>query len=228
MSSRAEWITRAKEIGDRLSRKIGPISRRPAAGAERSSDWYDRAFSGSLTYQAPYQDAPYYVLWSVIVDRVRREGSKRVLDIGCGTGQLAALLFDQGIEEYIGLDFSATAIELARRAAPRGRFLVGDAQQSAVYEEVEFDVLICTEVLEHIEADLVVVSRFPRGSRCIFSVPNFSSAGHVRFFSGVNEVRERYGPYFSELDVVALRTPNSPTSQFFLADGRRNHVVHEP
>src|SRR3954470_5945344 len=108
-------------------RKPSFLQPKPIVGAERSSRWYDKKFATTPTYQGPYQDSPYYFLWSVIVDRIRRDGLRRVLEIGCGTGQLAAFLLDQGIDSYVGIDFSAKAVEYARGNAPRGRFDVGDA-----------------------------------------------------------------------------------------------------
>jgi 2-polyprenyl-3-methyl-5-hydroxy-6-metoxy-1,4-benzoquinol methylase len=189
------------------------------AGEEHTADWYDRKFAETLTYHGPFQDSPYYFLWTVIADRLR--GVKRVLEIGCGTGQLAALLIEQGVESYVGIDFSPKAIELARQAAPAGRFAVDDARTSNIYDEPH-DALVCTEVLEHVPDDVSVVERFPPGTRCILSVPNHDSASHVRFFSDAEAVAERYGPYFESLDVLTLRTAGSREGhRIFLAEGER-------
>lgn len=197
---------------------------RPVIGEERSAEWYDDMFNATSKYQVAYRHSPYYFLWSVIVDRIRRDRIRRVLEIGCGTGQLAAYLFDQGIDSYVGLDFSPKAIDYARRNAPRGRFVVGDARASNICFEEEHDVLVCTEVLEHITEDLSVVGRFHPQKRCIFSVPSYNSAGHVRFFSDKEAVADRYGRYFDDLDVAQLRIMSTAPgfNTIFLADGTRN------
>jgi len=197
-------------------------------GSEQSAEWYDEMFEATSKYHVEYQDSPYYFLWSVIVDRIRRDGLRHVLEIGCGTGQLAAYLLEQGIDSYVGVDFSAKAIEYARRNAPDGRFHVDDARASNIYAEEEHDVLVCTEVLEHIVEDLDVVVRFRPRTRCIFSVPSYDSAGHVRFFGEPGAVAERYGPYFERLDVVQLRivsTGAPGVNTIFLGDGERNDVT---
>lgn len=213
---------RRLDILNSLRRRLNvPIVR---GGGEQTPDWYDRKYSRSRVYQASYHDSQYYVLWALIVDRIRRDKHGRVLDIGCGTGQLAAFLFDQGIQEYVGVDFSPTAIAQARKAAPRGRFLVDDARRSDVYSAVDHDVLVCTEVLEHIEDDLAVVSNFKPGVRCLLSVPSFPSESHVRHFADVRGVSDRYSPYFERLDVMSLPVPTS-ANRFFLADGLRNEFL---
>ena len=197
----------------------------PVIGAERPPAWYDEMFDARAAYHSAYQDSPYYFLWSVIVDRIRRDGLRSVLEIGCGTGQLAAYLLDQGVESYLGIDFSPRGIEYARLHAPGGRFVVEDALASNVYTEEEHDVLVCTEVLEHISEDLAVVARFRPRARCIFSVPSYDSAGHVRFFNEQTAVAERYGQYFADLDIVELRIPSTGAAgvnTIFLADGERN------
>src|SRR5205085_1343346 len=104
---------------------------------------------------------------------IRRGGIRRVLEVGCGPGHLANLLLDQGVQEYVGLDFSPKAVAIARKVAPRARFLVGDARSSELYSRFDYDAVICTEVLEHIEDDGLVVSQFRPGTRCLCSVPNF-------------------------------------------------------
>lgn len=74
--------------------------------------------------------------WSRVLGRelVRFAGvgeSERVLDVGCGTGSLAsALLADHPEVEIVGVDPSAAFVAAARArvAAPRARFVVGDAR----------------------------------------------------------------------------------------------------
>ncbi len=193
--------------------------------SEETAGWYDKLYAGSESYRQPYYRSVYYFLWAVIADRLRTASIRRVLEIGCGPGQLAAMLLEHGVEEYVGLDFSPTAIAMARENAPGGRFYVGDARTTQLHSEVEHEVVICTEVLEHIEDDLSALARFTPGKRCIFSVPNFAYPSHVRYFLNAEKVTGRYGPFFHELDVTIFKSPNSvPTETylFFLADGVRN------
>lgn len=55
-------------------------------------------------------------------------GARQVLDVGCGTGVLALMLAERGIE-VVGVDPAAASIDVARSkpGAERVRFLVGDA-----------------------------------------------------------------------------------------------------
>jgi SAM-dependent methyltransferase len=55
-------------------------------------------------------------------------GARQVLDVGCGTGVLALILTERGID-VVGVDPAAASIDVARskRGAERVRFLVGDA-----------------------------------------------------------------------------------------------------
>ena len=196
---------------------------------ERNSSFYNAIYASSESYRGPYWRSHYYFLWAVIADRIRHAGVHRVLEIGCGPGQLATLLIEQDVQEYTGLDFSAEATALAAKNVPSGRFITGDARDAAVYREVAHDVIICTEVLEHIHDDLLVILKFPAGTRCICSVPNFACESHVRFFANTSEVAARYGPFFHELDVMVFRSPLYESDRFFLLDGVRNdHVAACP
>jgi hypothetical protein len=111
---------------------------------------------------------------------------------------------------------------LARRREPRGRFITGDARTTTIHIDYEHDVVICTEVLEHIQDDLKVVSRFRPGKRCLCSVPNFHHESHLRVFHDAEEVISRYGRYFDALDVMTLKSAQFEDDLFFLLDGVRN------
>ncbi len=75
----------------------------------------------------------------------------RLLDLGCGQGRVAHLI-PEGVS-YMGLDFSAEMIALARAEAdrPRTRFLVADLLTEPWPElEGPFDWILLRAVLHHI------------------------------------------------------------------------------
>jgi 2-polyprenyl-3-methyl-5-hydroxy-6-metoxy-1,4-benzoquinol methylase len=56
----------------------------------------------------------------------------------------------------------------------------------------KFNLFILLEVLEHVNDDMKLLSTLPSGSRVIFSVPNYDSKAHVRFFGSAGDVIQRY------------------------------------
>ena len=89
------------------------VAERGGAGwDDRNDDPADDSYVGLDAFIADYAD--------------RRFGA--VLDLGCGGGQ-AALRFAKLADRIVGIDYSETAIDLARRNAtnlPHARFDVGD------------------------------------------------------------------------------------------------------
>ena len=174
----------------------------PEAPGEKGPDFYDRTFLEDANWRGHYSQSVDYYIWTVIVDRVRRLKPRSVLEIGCGSGQLAHAIHDSGtVRSYVGFDFAQARLNQARINVPEYRFEVADAFKTDLYETVDYDLVICTEFLEHVEHDLAVIERIRRGSRIIGLVPNFPWVSHVRYFKSANEVAERYGPYFSDFNV---------------------------
>ena len=195
----------------RLGRWIRP-------GHSAGATWYDSVYGARPgVYTGHYSESPYLPLWQVIVSLVPPESS--VLEIGCGTGQLAELLLENGLANYVGFDFSAAAIEIARERLPGVELSVDDARTSPLVP-LAADVIVCTEVLEHIAEDLAVIARIPAGIRLIATVPDFDSETHVRWFSSSSQVRKRYGPLFRSL-TVSEHVLELEKGRFFLLDGVR-------
>jgi trans-aconitate methyltransferase len=69
---------------------------------------------------------------------------ERVLDLGCGTGELTAAIAASGAE-VVGLDASPEMLEAARRAHPELRFELGDGQALAFASE--FDAVFSNAAL---------------------------------------------------------------------------------
>lgn len=74
----------------------------------------------------------------------------RVLDIGCGTGELLEAL--PGRIDYLGVDLSAAYVERAkRRADPRARFVCSDVDDLEPGDSGPFDRIIGTGLLHHLD-----------------------------------------------------------------------------
>ena len=75
----------------------------------------------------------------------------RVLDVGCGNGFHAGLMLAAGYS-VVGVDLSEQGIDAARQSYPRGRFerLPADERLLANLGEAPFDVVVSTEVVEHL------------------------------------------------------------------------------
>lgn len=100
----------------------------------------------------------------------------RVLDMGCGNGALAGEFLKRGCS-VVGVDLSAEGIAIARKMHPSGRFeqIAVDADVLAELDEMPFDLVVSTEVIEHLYAplDYLIACRAalrPNG-RCVISTP---------------------------------------------------------
>lgn len=159
-------------------------------------------------FDLPYKRSPYYPMFKEVRASLQQHAAKRVLEVGCGTGTLAHMLLDSTQLSYRGFDFSPLAVEKAKRRTGRADlFFAGDATSSDTYDDLDYDSIVCTEVLEHIEEDLLAMSHWAPGTYCVCSVPNFDAENHVRFFRTVDEVTNRYG---SVLEIQSVRTKCKP------------------
>lgn len=169
---------------------------------------YDEMFQSAAVFGLPYRRSPYYPLFREVRRALARVAPRSVLEVGCGTGPLAHLLFDSMNIDYRGFDFSPVAVERARRRTGRDTpFFVGDATQAVTYAGIDYEAVVCTEVLEHIEDDLGAVSHWVPGAYCVCSVPNYDSDTHVRWFRSAHDVRERYGSLIEIESIVRRRKP---------------------
>jgi SAM-dependent methyltransferase len=83
----------------------------------------------------------------------------RVLDLGCGRGQLALLLLELGrATRVVGLDSDADKIEVARKAGPEGDFQIADVAHA---ELPLADTILLIDVLHYLplaEQDALLVA----------------------------------------------------------------------
>jgi len=99
----------------------------------------------------------------------------RILDLCCGTGQLATLLVKRGYR-VTGIDGSKEMVRIARRNAPRAEFVVADARTFRVPRT--FDAVVSTyDSLNHVMSLEELTSVFRRvhaamrpGARFLFDL----------------------------------------------------------
>ena len=98
-----------------------------------------------------YPFAGYAAILKEIYGRVCASGAKAVLDIGFGTGTLAAKLYQQGCDVF-GQDFSSRMIQLAQGKMPRAQLYQGDFSLGLVQElkQRRYDAIIATYALHHL------------------------------------------------------------------------------
>jgi O-antigen biosynthesis protein len=108
---------------------------------------------------------------------------KRVLDVGCATGNLAEVLAGRGCR-VTGIEIDPEAARQAEKHCER--VIVGDVESldlGAELDEADFDVIVFGDVLEHLKDPLQTLRRFKpflqTEGYVIASIPNIAH-GSVR------------------------------------------------
>lgn len=107
------------------------------------------------------------------IDCVPASGRLSILDVGCGSGLNSKALAAMG-HHVCGVDLSEAAIEQYRSCGFEGR--TGDIESGLDYPDSTFDVVFCSEVIEHMTSPEILVSEMNRvlkpGGRLVLSTPN--------------------------------------------------------
>ena len=116
---------------------------------------------------------------------------RSILDVGCGTGHLLRLVVDRMVappEKVVGVDHSEAGIRQARELLPSATWVVGDLYGLPGALD-RFDLVLCTEVLEHLHEPARAVEVLRRlcapNGRVAITVPDGSQdswEGHVNFW----------------------------------------------
>lgn len=111
---------------------------------------------------------------NTVVKTTRPLNIDSVLDVGCGEGFTLARLQKEKIGKgYEGIEHDQRAIELGNKLYPKIKITKGDIY-SLPYKNNSFDLVICTEVLEHLTEPKKAYRELIRVSRkyILLSVPN--------------------------------------------------------
>jgi 2-polyprenyl-3-methyl-5-hydroxy-6-metoxy-1,4-benzoquinol methylase len=188
-----------------------------------SSESYDHGWETKWDDMKKYGPLSRHIR-RILKDIIRPLNIDSVVDVGCGQG---SLLEDLRMEfPYIkpyGIDISKAAIELARQRVPDGRFYVLDISQEALNEKC--DLVVCSEVLEHITDDIKVLRNLRKmtGKYLVISTPQGNmrgferDVGHVRNYASGEIVQKLDQNGFEVVSVTEWGFPlYSPLYRDFL------------
>lgn len=127
-------------------------------------------------------------------------GGCRLLEVGCGQGDLSAeLTVRYGELELLGLDLSDTGVAIAKQKVPAGSFIQQDLMKPLMVPD-RFRAwathAVCTEVLEHVDDPVNVIGNvrpcLAPGARLVVTVPAGPRSafdlhiGHQRHFTAAS------------------------------------------
>jgi dolichol-phosphate mannosyltransferase len=128
-----------------------------------SADYDTRAFKSRIPLQRWWQRKRYKIILNYIGD------SLRVLDAGCGSTQML-----NGAPQMVGMDIQHKKLRFMRRP---GRSLVNASTFALPFKDEAFEVVISSQVIEHIPEDEVIFKELVRclepGGTLILGTPDY-------------------------------------------------------
>lgn len=164
------------------------------------------------------------------VVKLCRHLTGRVLDFGCGNGDLVARLRATGTEAF-GIELDTPRITAALRPEAAAFVTLYDGALPLPYDDGAFDGVVATEVLEHIPDPARIVhelGRICRG-RLLVTVPDMTSIP-AAFQTGMvpwHLLEDTHVNFFTPRSLTALfRGTFAPITYFRIGDARVNgHYV---
>ena len=98
-----------------------------------------------------------------LLARVPVGRTDRLLEVGCGEGGNLKLM-ETGAAGAVGVDYSCAKVRWASRHVGHGRFVCADGHRLPFRNEM-FDVILCRDVLHHVEDKRAVVNELVRVCR---------------------------------------------------------------
>lgn len=111
-----------------------------------------------------------------IIRLCRDVKDKRIMEIGCEQGLLTSRI-PNGYKELVAVDISSRAIEDAKKLCKgkEVKFVIQDGTQRLGYPDNYFDIIICSETLEHVPEYPAMISEMGRllnpAGRLIVTIP---------------------------------------------------------
>lgn len=135
---------------------------------------------------------------------------ERILDLGCGTGQLTNMIADAGAK-VVGVDSSVRMVEAARAAYPNGKFQVADARNFSFAEP--FDAVFSNAALHWVveaeQAASCIAAALKPGGRFVAELGGKGNISQIRnavqeAFRDLTGVMVEHGRYYPSIGEYAM------------------------
>lgn len=140
------------------------------------------------TSKNPIQRLLLWNFFRTLLGLISEEKVESILDVGCGEGFTLNRLKKHGIGKRLeGIEHSIGAIELGKKVYPDIKIKQGDIYKLP-YQDNSFDLVLCTEVLEHLDNPSKALKELIRVSNkyLVISVPNEPFFMFAQFVRGKN------------------------------------------
>ncbi len=85
---------------------------------------------------------------TLVSEYIRPEAGSRILEIGCGPGNIAEYLQQS---EYVGFDISSRYVKMARKRFPRAQFVCERVEKFSLAEQQSFDSVLGIGIVHHLD-----------------------------------------------------------------------------
>ena len=114
---------------------------------------------------------------SLLIQQLKLNSAAKILDVGCFSGSLLTILERNGFRNACGIDINKDAIDRCKKKGLKNIFFMDGLKTH--FKNEEFDLIIASDVLEHIKDDKSALAEWnrilkPNGFLLLF-VPAFDS-----------------------------------------------------
>lgn len=169
-----------------------------------SDDEKARNYQIGLLLTYAWWENHYQMAESFYTHAVKNSSVKTVLEIGVGHAFFAYILLQEKAElRYVGIDISESSIIYAKKILSASHtsqsieFRIEDATKLEFSDDNEFDLVICCEVLEHVEDPLslgktIRAALRDQGIAFVTTVCNLEAIDHIYLFRNTNDINELF------------------------------------